>query len=366
MLAKARRSLVLKLFAGELLVIVAGALTLLLVALSVGPTLFREHVRSALGYVPEDVARHLDHAYNDATFISLGIAVGAAVVAALAINLLVSIRVVRPVRELATAARRVAGGAYEARVPAEGADEIGVLAQAFNEMATSLESSEKRRRELLSDVAHELRTPLATVQGYVEGIADGVVKPTEATWTDLKGALQRLHRLADDLQEVSRAEERQLDLRPERVAAAEIVEAAARSAMPAFEVKGTELVVSAEPRLPQLEVDRDRIAEVFANLLENALRHSPSGARVVVSAEDRGERVELAVADEGEGIAPEHLERIFERFFRSDSARTRALGGSGIGLTISRAIIEAHGGSLRAESAGLGHGARFVVSLPAV
>ncbi len=218
MIGRARRSLVLKLFAGELLVIVAGALTLLLVAVSLGPSLFRDHIRSALGYVPEDVARHLEHAYNDATLVSLGIAVGAAVVAALAINLVVSIQVVRPVRALATAARHVAGGAYEARVPSDGTDEIGVLADAFNEMAASLESSERRRRELLSDVAHELRTPLATVQGYVEGFADGVVQPTEATWSDLKSALQRLHRLADDLQAVSRAEERQLDLHPQRTA----------------------------------------------------------------------------------------------------------------------------------------------------
>jgi two-component system sensor histidine kinase BaeS len=364
-IARARRSLALKLFAGELLVIVAGALTLLLVAISLGPSLFRGHVRNALGYVPEDVAHHLDRAYDDATLVSLGIAVGAAVVAALAINLIVSIRVVRPVRVLATAARHIADGAYEARVPAEGADEIGVLAGAFNEMATSLEASERRRRELLSDVAHELRTPLATVQGYVEGIADGVVQPTDATWSDLRSALQRLHRLADDLQAVSRAEERQLDLHLQRTAPAEIVEAAARAALPEFETKGVELIVRAEPRLPQVEVDRDRIGEVLANLLENALRHTAAGGSVVVSAARGGEQIELAVTDTGEGIATEHLERVFERFFRSDASRTRARGGSGIGLTIARAIVEAHNGTMRAESAGLGRGASFVVSLPA-
>jgi two-component system sensor histidine kinase BaeS len=364
-LRRARRSLLLKLFAGELLVIVAGALTLLVVAVSLGPSLFHDHVRSALGYVPEDVARHLDMAYDDATLVSLGIAVGASVIAALAINLIVSIRVVRPVRALASAARHVAEGAYGARVPAEGADEVGVLAGAFNEMAASLEASERRRRELLSDVAHELRTPLATVQGYVEGIADGVVRPTEATWSDLKSALGRLHRLADDLQAVSRAEERQFELHLRRTPSGEIVEAAARAALPGFEAKGIELLVRVEPRLPSVYVDRDRIGEVLANLLENALRHTPAGGQVVVSAAHDGDHVELAVADEGEGIAPEYLGRVFERFFRSDASRTRARGGSGIGLTIARAIVEAHRGSIQAESEGLDHGARFVVRLPA-
>ena len=365
MIARIRRSLAAKLFVGELLVILAGSLTLLLVAVSLGPSLFRHHVRSALGYVPEDVARHLDMAYSDATLVSLGVAVGAAVVAALAVNVLVSIRVVRPVRGLASAARHVSSGAYEARVPAEGTDEIAVLADAFNEMAASLEASERRRRELLADVAHELRTPLATVQAYIEGIADGVVQPTSATWSALKGELQRLRRLADDLQAVSRAEERQLDLRRRRTTPAAIVGAAVRAAAPGFQARGVELTAQAEPRLPQVDVDGDRIGEVLGNLLENALRHTEAGDTVVASAERHGNAVELAVTDDGEGIAPEHLDRVFERFFRSDAARTRARGGSGIGLTIARAIVEAHGGTIRAESAGLGRGARFVVSLPA-
>jgi signal transduction histidine kinase len=362
-IGRARRSLTAKLLAGELLVIVVGSLTLLLVAVSLGPSLFRHHVRQALGYVPEDVARHLDHAYNEATLASLGIGIGAAVLAALAINVLVSIRVVRPVRALAAAASRIAGGAYTARVPVSGDDEIAVLASAFNGMAASLEAGERRRGELLADVAHELRTPLATIQGYVEGIADGVVQPSAETWAVLGAEVQRLRRLADDLQAVSRAEERQLDLHLERTAPAELVEAAVRAAAPAYRARGVSLETAVAPRLPQVDVDRDRLGQVLASLLENALRHTPGGGHVGVGARRSEDGVELSVVDDGEGIPAEQLDRIFERFFRGDPARTRGPGGSGIGLTIARAIVEAHGGRIRAESEGPGRGARFVVSL---
>jgi signal transduction histidine kinase len=364
MIVRVRRSLTLKLFAGELLVILAGSLTLLIVALSLGPGLFHDHIRQALGYVPEDVSQHLDMAYNTATFVSLAIAFGAAVIAALAISWLVSYRVVRPIRELAVASRQLAAGAHGARVAVESEDEIGLLAGSFNEMAAALESAEQRRRELLSDVAHELRTPLATVQAFVEGIADGVVRPDGRTMVALKSEVQRLGRLADDLQAVSRAEERQLDLRLEPVAPATLVEAALRAAEPAYEEKGVELRSEVASHLPEVRIDRDRLGEVLANLLENALRHSPAGRGVVVSATRAGDDVRLAVEDEGEGIAPEHLDRVFERFFRADTARTRARGGSGIGLTIARAIVEAHGGRVWAESDGPGRGARFVVGLP--
>lgn len=360
-----RRSLGAKLLAAQLLVIIAGSVTLLLVALGVAPGVFHRHVRDALGIVPPDVARHLDDAFGEATFVSLGIAVGASLLTAVAVSWLVSRRVVGPIRELALAAQRIARGAYSARVPASGTDELAVLGTAFNEMAASLESAEQKRRELLADVAHELRTPLATVQGYVEGIGDGVLESDSETWSVVRVELRRLGRLVDDLQMVSRAEERQLDLHIEPIAPATLVETAMQAAAPAYSVKGVHLERHVEPEVPVVDVDADRVGEVLANLLENALRHTPGGGRVDVTATRRGPEVEISVADSGEGIEPEHLERIFERFYRADRARTRARGGSGIGLTIARAIIEAHGGRLRAESGGAGRGARFVIHLPA-
>lgn len=360
-----RRSLTAKLLAAQVLVIVSGSATLALVALAIAPGLFHAHVRDALGVVPEDVSRHLDEAFEDSVLISLAIAIAASVLTAAVASGFLVVRIVRPIRALAEASQRIARGAYGSRVPGGGSDDLAVLASSFNEMAASLESAERRRRELLSDVAHELRTPLATIEGYVEGLRDGVVAPETPVWMLLETETGRLRRLVDDLQKVSRAEERQLDLRTVEVDPSALLEAAVRSAAPAYEGKGVELEWTGSPRLPAVVVDPHRIGEVLSNLLENALRHTPPGGRVEVGAERNEGDVELSVSDSGEGIAPEHLERVFERFFRSDPARSRATGGSGIGLTIARAIVEAHGGRLRAESEGPGRGARFVVALPA-
>ena len=364
MIRPLRRSLTGKLLLAQLLVIVAGATTLALVALAIAPGLFREHVRDALGVVPEDVARHLDEAFDDAVLLALGIAIAAAAITAAAVSWFLSVRIVRPIGRLATAAERISRGSYGERVPVTGSDELSVLAAAFNEMAASLESAELRRRQLLSDLAHELRTPLATIEGYVEGVRDGVVPPTPETWSVLGTESGRIRRLIDDLQKVSRAEERQLDLRIRPLAPGAIVAEAAQAAGPAYAAKGVALAITADDRLQPVAADGDRIGEVLTNLLDNALRHTPAGGRVEVRADGRGEEVEFTVSDSGEGIAPEHLGRVFERFYRVDSGRTRARGGSGIGLAIARALVEAHGGRIRAESDGPGSGARFVVTIP--
>ena len=364
MIRRLRHGLAGKLVLAQLLVIVAGSVTLLLVALSIAPGLFRGHVRDALGIVPEDVSRHLDQAFDDAMLVALSIAVVAAALTAAAVSWFLSVRIVRPLRQLAHAAERVAQGNYTERVPVTGSDELTILASAFNNLAASLESAELRRRRLLSDLAHELRTPLATIEGYVEGVRDGVVPPTAETWSVLETEGGRIRRLVDDLQKVSRAEERLLDLRVELVAPASIVADAVRAAAPAYATKGVVLTTAVADPLPMVAVDGDRIGEVLANLLDNALRHTPPGARVEVTADRAGREVELTVSDSGEGIAPEHLVRIFERFYRVDSGRARARGGSGIGLAIARALVEAHDGRIRAESEGAGTGARFVVTIP--
>ena len=364
MRARLASSMSAKLLASQLLVVVAGAGTLLLVALSVGPGIFHHHIRDALGYVPPDVARHLDMAYNTATVISLSIAVGAAVLMALVVSLVVSARVVRPVRVLAGAAQRIARGAHSARVPVRGTDELAQLAGAFNEMAASLERAEQIRRQLLADVAHELRNPLATVESYVEALSDGVLAADEENWGAIRAETTRLNRLVNDLQEVSRAEAHELDLHRTFVAPGEMVQAAVKAAAPAFQAKHVALESHIEPGLPAIELDRERMGEVLANLLANALRHTPPGGAVKVSVAQRPDAVEFDVADNGEGIAAEHLDRVFERFYRVDPARTRATGGTGIGLAIVRAIVEAHGGSITATSDGPGRGTTFTVTMP--
>ena len=360
-----RRTLTVKLLAAELAVIVAGAATLALVALLLGPTLFHRHIRMALGYVPPTVLHHLDQAFGESLALSLGFGIAAAAAAAAAIGWLVSTRIVRPVQILAGAARQVSRGDYQTRVAVAGDDELTVLARAFNEMAGSLASAEERRRRLLSDVAHELRTPLATIDAYLEGLADGVVHPNTETWQLLRNESSRLNRLSDDIARVSRAEERQLDLRLTRERPQQLLEGAAGAATPAFAEKGVELRVEPAENTPHVEVDRDRIGEVLANLLENALRHTSAGGTVTLAATRDGDTALLTITDTGDGLEPGELEHIFERFYRTDTARSRDRGGSGIGLTISRAIVEAHGGQLRAESAGRGHGTRILCRLPA-
>lgn len=364
MRARLSSSLSAKLLAGQLFIVLAGAATLLLVALTVGPGIFHHHIRQALGYVPPDVERHLNMAYNDATLISLGAAVGAAVAIALGVSMLVSARVVRPVKTFASAAERIAGGTHSARVPELGNDELTQLAHSFNAMAASLEQAEHNRRQLLADVAHELRTPLATIESYVEALTDGVLAANTENLTAIRSETGRLNRLVNDLQRVSRAEAHQLDLSPVPADLRAVIEDAVKAAGPSYGAKGVTLEANLPPTPLSIEIDGERIGEVLANLLANALRHTPAHGTVRVSGREHDGQTEITVSDTGEGIAPEHLQRIFERFYRVDPARSRASGGTGIGLAIVRAIVEAHGGTVSATSDGLGYGAIFVVRLP--
>jgi two-component system, OmpR family, sensor histidine kinase BaeS len=365
---RGRPGLATRLFAAQLLVIVAGSLTLALTALGLAPGLFRLHARRAFAVLPADATGHLEQGFQDAILLALGIAGAVSVVIALAASWLLAQRLTRPIRSLAQTAERIGAGGYQARVAVPlGGDELAALAGAFNRMAQALESTERRRQALLADLAHELRTPLATLEGYVEGLADGVVTPDEEAWAVLGAELVRLRRLVEDLETLSRAEERQLDLRLGPVDPAALVRRAVQAAEPAYAARGVTLGVSVDRSLSLVSADADRLGEVLGNLLGNALRHTPPGGQVEVTAGQRGNQVELSVRDSGEGIPPELLERVFERFCRVDAARTRnGSGGSGLGLTISRAIVEAHGGRVWAESAGRGHGARFVVRLPTI
>jgi len=233
-------------------------------------------------------------------------------------------------------------------------------------MAVTLAATERTRTEMLRDLAHELRTPLTTVRGYVEALADGVMTLDPDTEGTIVSELARVERLVDDIATVSRAEERQLDLHLRRTAAGDLVAAAVAAAALAYEDGGVLLLAEVETDLPAVVADPDRVQEVLANLLENALRHTPAGGRVTVSArEGAAGAVELVVSDTGDGLAAEHLPRVFERFYRVDTGRSRGRGGSGIGLAIARALTEAHGGRIRVESPGSGRGATFTITLPA-
>jgi two-component system, OmpR family, sensor histidine kinase BaeS len=363
-----RGSLGAKLLLAQMLVVVAGALTLAVVAFAVAPGVFHAHVRMALGTIPPRAGRHLDEGLARAMLVALGTGTGVAVATALGVSLVLARRITRPVRSLAQAAGQVATGRYTARVPEPaGGDELTTLAGAFNQMAEALDTAEQRRQQLLSDLAHELRTPLATIDGYLEGVGDGVMPADQQTLQVLQAETTRLRRLVDDLGAVSRAEARQLDLHLTRCQPERLISAAVQAAQAAYTTKDVALTTKLQDGLPQVLADPDRIGEVLANLLANALRHTPAGGHVEVAASGLPDRrLQITVTDSGQGIPPELLERIFERFYRVDPARTHTpdTGGSGIGLTITRAIIRAHGGHIHAHSQGPGHGARFVITLP--
>ena len=231
-------------------------------------------------------------------------------------------------------------------------------------MPGALEQAERRRLELIGDVAHELRTPLATLEGYLEGLLDGVVEPSAPTWARLHDEARRLRRLVDDLQELSRAEARQLVLDIREAPAAAIVQAALDRLGAEFAERGLDLRVVVAPGLPPVRADRDRAVQVLTNLLTNALRYTPAPGRVEVAVARTGAAVTIRVADTGIGFTPEQAGRLFERFYRADGSRARALGGAGVGLAIARALVDAMGGRIWAESPGPGRGSTFAFTLP--
>ncbi|KPV54968.1 histidine kinase [Kouleothrix aurantiaca] len=360
-----------KIFLAHLLVIIVGVLTLFAATLSIAPTLFDRLMiammgpdASSMGDMMAGMAETTAQAFRSAMLQALLLSAGAATLAAVAVSLFVSARIVTPIQQLLAASRRIASGHYAERASADADDELGALARQFNTMAAELEAAERRRIALIGDMAHELRTPLATIEGYTEGLLDGVVEPGDATWALLHDEVGRLRRLVQDLQELSRAEARQLPLQLRPCQVAELVDQAIRRIAPQFTEKGVTLTTDIPSDLPPVQADADRITQVLINLLGNALRYTPSEGNVRVSAERQGDSVAFHVADSGIGIAPEHLPQLFERFYRVDKARSRALGGSGIGLTIAKALVEAHDGHIWASSPGLDQGATFSFTLP--
>jgi len=275
-------------------------------------------------------------------------------------------RIGRSVSSIAAAASNVAGGHYDIRVSGPGlGPEFDALASAFNQMASRLGSVERTRRRLLADLGHEMRTPVATLEAYLEALEDGVATLDAGTAELLRSQTRRLGRLSEDISTVSRAEEGQVRLDMVTVNPELVVEAAVTTAAEAYEAKGVALVSEIAGGLPELSLDPERIGQVMGNLLDNALRHTPAGGTVTVSASPSPTAgLALSVEDTGDGIPAEHLPHVFERFYRVDTARDRTHGGSGIGLAIAKALVEAHGGQLTVTSPGTGQGSTFRILLP--
>ncbi|MEO7941920.1 MAG: ATP-binding protein [Marmoricola sp.] len=353
-----------RLLLAQALVLAAGALTSWVVATALGPGIFRTHVRMAGVAHSAAEADHVNEAFATALVISLVVALITSAVLALAVTWYFTRRTQRSIAQVTTAATEIAHGNYGLRIPAPSLGrEFDTLAETFNELAQRLDSVETIRRRMLGDLAHEMRTPLATLDAHLEALEDGVRELDQPTLAVLHASSHRLGRLAEDITAVSLAQEGAIAIRPVTTPPRQLTAAAVRAARDGYTSKGVRLTEDVATDV-QVNVDPERMAQILGNLLDNALRHTPPGGEVGLTTRALGKEVAFVVTDTGEGIAAEHLPYLFYRFYRVDTARSRDRGGSGIGLTVTKALVQAHGGHISAQSAGPGHGATFTVTLP--
>lgn len=360
-----------KLLISYLVVILVGGITLALVAESVVPTAFNRHLLDMQQMMMTGSQMGMSHMATD-LFVNFRTAVteallwgaGLAAISAVVVSIFVSRRVVNPIRQMTQASQRIADGHYDERVAEVNRDELGQLARSFNQMADALEQTETLRRQLIGNVAHELRTPLTNIKGYMEGLIDGVVPPEPETYQLVYREADRLQRLVSDLQELSRVEAGAFELNQHPVSIARLIEQTATRLRPQFQEKGVTLCLETSSNLPQVVVDEDRVGQVLLNLVGNALQYTPNGGTVTISTKLDENEIQLLIQDTGIGIDAEDLPYLFDRFYRVDKSRSRAGGGSGIGLTIAKYLIKVHDGRIWASSEGLNRGSTFGFTLP--
>ena len=374
-----RRRLRWKLFLSYLAVVLVGAVVLIAAVEFAVPSAFARHLATVetfegadhvmldgSGHMIDDLFTNFRTAVTEATLIALTVAT----LIAVAISALISQRVIAPVRDMMHASRQIAQGNYGRRVslpanrPTADLDEMGQLAHSFNQMAAQLEESDTLRRQLIGDVTHELTTPLTVIKGSMEGLIDGVLPSEPETFQKVYHEAARLQRLVTDLQELSRVEAGTYELHTQPVDLAALTSSVTNRLRRQYEDKGVQLNVHLPPGLLMAEADPDRISQVLINLIGNALQYTPAGGQVDVTVRRKNNGALFIIADTGIGFAAEHLPHLFTRFYRADKSRARSSGGSGIGLTIARHLVETHGGQIWAESAGLGQGSQFIFLLP--
>jgi two-component system sensor histidine kinase BaeS len=284
---------------------------------------------------------------------------------ALLLGIVLARNLTKPLRELTSATRAVAVGDLDQQVPVRSKDELGQLAEAFNQMNANLARSRDLRRQMTADIAHELRTPLSVILAHAEGIKDGVLPASEDTLQVIHDETMRLSTIVEDLRTLSLAETGELGLTPRMVSPGELLKQVATAQSPRAKQREIKIDFDFESGLPEIEVDPDRIAQVLGNLMDNALRYTPNGGQITLSAGRTSNGVQLRVQDNGPGIEAEELSHIFNRFYRADKSRQRDDGGSGLGLAIAKSIVERHKGQIWAESKP-GEGMTLVVEFPLV
>lgn len=294
---------------------------------------------------------------------SLLFAILSAVTAAILLTVMLSRRILRPISALTSAASMLGKGDLSQRVKISTTDEIGELAKAFNAMADGLYRLENLRRNMVTDVAHELRTPLSNIRGYLEAIQDGLTDPSKEIINSLHEEVMLLNRLVEDLQELALAEAGKLDLKPMPVELSSIVDKSIIALQPKIQEKQIKILKNIPIDLPIIEVDPERIGQVLRNLISNAIAYTPENGTIAIQGRMMESGIEVNVQDNGVGIAPEHLTYVFERFYRVDESRARSTGGAGLGLAIVKQLVQAHGGQINIDSV-LGTGTTITFTLP--
>jgi histidine kinase len=377
MLSTIRRHLGIKLFLSYFIIIFVGILVLAASVEFIIPTAFDRHMAGmmdsammGMDMMGDTMGSDLFTSFRNAVNEALSRAALAAFIAAVAVSIFISRQVTAPVRAMMAASRHIAEGHYDQRVhvsgdPADG-DELVQLAISFNQMAEKLAKTENMRRQLIGDVSHELRTPLTAIKGSMEGLLDGVLPPTPGTFQNIHREAERLQRLVADLQELSRVEAGAVSLKLEPRDIIPLIESVTQRLRVQFQEKRISLDLQIPPALPSVLVDEDRFSQVLINLMGNALQYTPEGGQVSLTAQKVDREIEVSVKDNGVGIPAEHLPNLFTRFYRVDKSRSRVGGGSGIGLTIAKHLVEAQGGRIWAESEGTGKGSTFTFTLQLV
>lgn len=317
-----------------------------------------------------ELMRHMmggrEQRFLDAVNRSMWIAAILVIIIAALASLLFSDRITWPIKQLTKASRQIAAGEFSHRITVSSKDEIGELAKTFNSMAETLEKNEELNKQLFAGIAHELKTPLTIIQGNLEAILDGVVEATPEKIASIHTETMLLNRLVNDLRDLTLAEAGQLKLQKQPVKIDALARKVVETVEPMLSEKRIRTIVDIPKNLPKVQADPDRITQVLYNLISNSLRHTGEDGAITVSARPSSaadDTLEVSVADTGEGIPPQDLPYIFNHFYRVDPARTRAKGGSGVGLAIVKHLIEAHNGRVWAESK-LGAGSTFFFTLP--